>query len=200
MRPSPAEELPRPGPVLSASFASRPVSCHAGTNAAKSPAATEIAVVKISTRASTAMSPMLGSALLNEASRMSTPKYAAANPTSPPPMPSTSPSVSSCCTTRKRLAPSAFLTAISFARPCVRTSIRLARFAHAISSTRATAPSSTSSEVRTSPIMSSCSGRTSAPQPLLSSGYCSASRSEIASRSACACLTSTPVFSLATPR
>ena len=36
-RLSPLEELPRPGPVLSASLASRPVSCHAGTNADSSP-------------------------------------------------------------------------------------------------------------------------------------------------------------------
>ena len=61
-------------------------------------------------------------------------------------MPSSTPSASSCCTTRSRLAPSAPRSAISLARPCVRTSIRLARLAQAMSSTSATAPSRTSSD------------------------------------------------------
>ena len=59
----------------------------------------------------------------------------------PPPTPSSTPSASSCCTTRRRLAPSAPRSAISLARPWVRTSIRLARLAQAMSRTRATAPS-----------------------------------------------------------
>ena len=62
-RPSPPEELPRPGPILSASFASRPVSCHAGANAATRPAAIAIAAVKPSTCVSTTISLARGSAV-----------------------------------------------------------------------------------------------------------------------------------------
>ena len=65
-------------------------------------------------------------------------------------MPSTVPmsassmlSTSSCTTSRRRAAPIARRTAISFSRALARASNRLARFAHAISSTRPVAPSST---------------------------------------------------------
>ena len=68
--------------------------------------------------------------------------------------------------------------------------------------TRSAAParpraSSISSDVRTSPTISSCSGTTVAPQPVLACGYSRSSRCEIASISACACARSTPGFSRA---
>ena len=59
---------------------------------------------------------------------------------------------------RPRLAPSAARTAISCCRASARDSSRLATFAHAISSTKPTAPSSISSDRRTSPTTCSCSG------------------------------------------
>ena len=62
MRLSPLEELPRPGPVLSASFASRRVNCHAGTNAASSPVVSATVAVNASTRVSTTTSPTRGRA------------------------------------------------------------------------------------------------------------------------------------------
>ena len=95
-RPSAPEELPRPGPVLSASLASRPVSCHAGTKAATRPAAMAMAAVKPSTCVSTTISLARGRAVPKAAFNTSTPKYAAAKPTRPPPAPSTTPSASSC--------------------------------------------------------------------------------------------------------
>ena len=59
-------------------------------------------------------------------------------------------SVSVCRTTRARVAPIAIRTASSRRRPNTRSSCRFATLAHAISSTRPTAPSSASSGVRTS--------------------------------------------------
>ena len=108
--------------------------------------------------------------------------------------------MNTCRTMRIRLAPSAVRTAISLARPSVFASRRFARFAEPIRTTQNTAPSRTNSARLTSPTMSSCSGRTAAPQPLSSSGYCSSSLPEIAVISACAAATLTPGLSRAIPR
>ena len=67
-------------------------------------------------------------------------------------------SVSSWRMMRARFAPSAERMANSRLRPVARTSSRLATLAQAISSTRPTAPSRTSSELRASPTMESRSG------------------------------------------
>ena len=72
---------------------------------------------------------------------------------------------------RRRLPPSAARTAISRDRPRPRASSRFATFAHAISSTNATTPASTSDVVRSSgPTIASRSGSMVTPQPLLVSG------------------------------
>ena len=67
-------------------------------------------------------------------------------------------SVRSCRAMRARLAPSAMRTAISWRRVAARIKSRFATLAQAISSTNATAPTRTSSEVRTLPIRVSLSG------------------------------------------
>ena len=65
------------------------------------------------------------------------------------------------------------------AAPSARANSRLPTLAHAISSTSATAASSITSDVRTSPTISSCSGTTVAPQPAFACGYSCSSRAEI---------------------
>ena len=87
------------------------------------------------------------------------PHAATSNPATPPASATTRLSVSICCTTRERVAPTARRTDSSFWRPAARASSSVATFAQAISITNATAPSSTSSAGRTSPTNASRSGR-----------------------------------------
>ena len=61
-------------------------------------------------------------------------------PNTPPASDISTVSDSTCRSTRPRLAPSTVRIAISFRRPHVFASVRFATFAHAISSTNATAP------------------------------------------------------------
>ena len=75
-------------------------------------------------------------------SSRSTPHSASNNPNTPPIAPSTALSVRNCRASLQRPAPSAMRMAVSRVRPAARASIRFARFAHAISSTSATAASS----------------------------------------------------------
>jgi hypothetical protein len=93
---------------------------------------------------------------------------------------STTPSMSNCCRSRPRLAPSDSRTASSRARPEPRTSARFATFAHAINSTPATAPSSTysASEVLAS-TMYSRSGTRVLVQPRRSRGWSRSRRAAI---------------------
>ena len=88
---------------------------------------------------------------------------------------STTLSVSSWRTSRIRPAPTAARTTISRPRAEARASSRLATLAQAISSTKATAPSSTNSVCRVSPTTASCSGTTAMPLSALLTGYCCAS-------------------------
>ena len=74
---------------------------------------------------------------------------AAARPAAPPSTPSRMLSARNCRTRRARPAPSAARTATSRVRDCARASSRFATLTHAISSTKLTAPSSTSSVCRT---------------------------------------------------
>ena len=76
-----------------------------------------------------------------------TAQTATAIPRRPPIEASTRLSTSSCLSRRLRLAPSAVRTAISRSRAIARLSNRFATLAHAISSTHATPPRSTSSDV-----------------------------------------------------
>ena len=85
------------------------------------------------------------------ASSACTPKYPSTSPSTPPASESSTLSVSNCPTMRLRPAPSAARIAISRRRIVARASNKFATFAHAISSTQPTAPSNTSSDVRTSP-------------------------------------------------
>src|SRR5271168_1042567 len=72
-------------------------------------------------------------------------------PSTPPENASTKLSESSCATIRPRDAPNAFRRASSFSRAVPRASKRFATFAHAMSKTSPTAPSSTSNERRVPP-------------------------------------------------
>ena len=72
-----------------------------------------------------------------------TPAHASPMPITPPAAPISRLSVRSCRTSRPRPAPIAARSAISRSRTDARASSRFATFVHAISSTQATAPSST---------------------------------------------------------
>ena len=69
--------------------------------------------------------------------------YASAVPTAPAASASSRLSVSNCCTSRPRPAPSAARTVISRCRAAALESIRFETFAHAISSSTDTAPNRT---------------------------------------------------------
>jgi len=86
---------------------------------------------------------------------------------------------------RPRPAPRAARTAISFCRDAPRASIRLATFAHAISSTQPTAASRISKAGRAGPATRSFSGTTSTPRGALPA-YCLFKRLTIVLISACA--------------
>ena len=96
---------------------------------------------------------------------------------------------------RAPLAPRASRTLISRCRLMARSSSRLATLTQAISSTKATAPSNSSSVGRRLPTIDSCSGLTPMPRSLFSSGNCAASPAAITPPSDCACSTVTPGFS-----
>ena len=85
------------------------------------------------------------------------PRYPATRPSAPPANDSIKLSVSSCCMMRQRPAPSATRTASSRRRPVARINSKFATFAHAISSTKPTAPSATSSVGRAWRTSASCS-------------------------------------------
>ena len=70
-----------------------------------------------------------------------------------------------------RFAPKAVRIASSLRRASVVANTRFATLAHAISNTKATAPSKTSNAGRTSPTSSSRKGTINAPQPASSAGY-----------------------------
>ena len=88
---------------------------------------------------------------------------------------------------RQRLAPSPARTAISFLLELARASNKFATFAHAISSTKPTAPRQYQNGRRISPVSCVRSGTTLTPQLVLNSGYCCARRAPIVSIS-CLCL------------
>ncbi len=95
-----------------------------------------------------------------------TASQASAMPASPPGIASTRLSTRACPTTCPRVAPSARRTASSRRRIAARANRRLARFAHAISSTSPTAPLRTRSAGRRSPVMRRCSGVATMSMPL----------------------------------
>jgi hypothetical protein len=134
------------------------------------------------------------------ASNALTPHRAMITPPVPANSASTTLSVSICLISRTRPAPTAARTTSSRPRDAARASSRLATFAHAISSTNATAASSTNNVWRVSPTTTSCTGTIAIPLSLLLTGYCCDSRDAIPVISACACSIETPGASLPTPR
>jgi hypothetical protein len=152
-----------------------------------------------STRPSIEISSALGTWPASSVEAAVSVPYASRSPSAPPALESSTASVNSCRNTRPRPAPSAERIAISLRRLKARVKSRLPTLAHAMRRTNPAAPSSMSSIVRLLPTMSSCIGMTTAPQPRPSvRGNSRASRAEIASISACAWTTSTPLFRRAT--
>ena len=130
---------------LSTSFRSVFAACHAGAMPKSSP----VAIVRASANSRTVRSTRTsgtGSRFAGITELMaSTPHSAASNPTAPPMTESTRLSMSSCCSSRARLAPIAVRTAISFCRDAARASSRFATFAgrdqqHAADGARAARP------------------------------------------------------------
>ena len=126
------------------------------------PVTTAVPSVATSSRTSIAMSAIPGS-VENCAGRTArsavSAHIATSTPATPPMAETVTLSISICCTSRPRVAPTARRTDSSFCRPDARARSSVATFAHAISSTNPTAPSSTSSGVRTSPTSDSRSAR-----------------------------------------
>ena len=164
-RPCAAAPLVRP-PSFSVSFSSARDAWIAGAIPNSTPVTSDTSAVNAATRPSTPTSRRRGMLSGADATSASTPQNASSRPTAPPASAMSTLSVSSCWTIRPRLAPSAVRSAISLRRDAARASSRFATLAHAISSTRPTAPSRTKSARPVSPTISSCSGRTVALKPL----------------------------------
>ena len=190
---------PRP-PSFSVSFNFGRRSFSAGASPNSIPVSTDNPAVKPSTCQSIPISSARGNASGSAASTDVVPAFATINPSAPPAAPRSTLSVSNCRITRHGLAPSAARIANSLVRPVERASNRFATFAHAMSSTKLTAPSSTSKMPLTSPTIWVFSGTSVMPDPLLESGYASARLFAIASTSARACSIVTPAFSRPTTR
>jgi len=88
------------------------------------------------------------------------------NPSVPPAAARIMDSERNCCTSRRLLAPSAMRTATSSCRSNDRASRNCAVFAHAISSTIATAPNSSKRNRPVSPTIAPCNGRTRIVSPM----------------------------------
>ena len=100
--------------------------------------------------------------------------------------------MSTCLTRRPLPAPMALRMANSLRRAADLASSRFATFAHAMSRTKATAPSSISRAGRTSPTRSSRTVTIAAPLSLFSFGYSRASAPAMVLISAWACSNETP--------
>ena len=127
--------------------------CSAGINPKMMPVMSDNPRVKVTTRqsipTSAPSSPTRGrpAVLTDNSARI--PSHPNSRPNRPPAIESRMLSVSSCRMIRPREPPTAARMAISRRRPVARARRRFATFAQAISSTRLTAPTSTSSDVRT---------------------------------------------------
>ncbi len=145
-------------PSLSAVAVASPVRCSSGASPKTTPAASATASVKASTRQSSDTPADRGRLSGNAVSRARRPPTAKTRPSAAPSSESRHPSAMNCRSSRPRLAPSADRTASSLCRDSARASSRLARFAHAISSTNSTAPWSTQTAVPALPTICACSG------------------------------------------
>jgi len=141
-------------------FNSGRADCSAGARPASSPTIVVARLAIAATRQSSVTSDKRVSCSGATASRTSTPQPASIRPAAPPTHARSRLSTMSCRASRHVLAPSDARTASSRRRDRLRASIRPATLAQAIRRTHATAPSRTSSPVRTSTTSDSASGRT----------------------------------------
>ena len=182
---------PRPA-SLSVPMSAPRVACAAGNTPNSSPVPTASAIANRITVRSTAIASRRGMPSGFIPIRTSTPQTASSRPRPAPSRLSSRLSVSSCRTSLERPAPSAVRMAISDPRAAARARSRLATFAHAISSTKPTAPSRSSIALRMSPTVASRSGTAVNPRFALSSRYAAASCAPIASISALTLAAATP--------
>jgi hypothetical protein len=143
IRPLPAERVAPREPSLSASFKSGRDDCTAGSRPEVMPVSSVATEVKASTRPSIVTSRSRGIVSGPMTPSQLTTHHPAMSPSVPPIRASRRLSVSSCRIIRSRPAPSAARRAISLPRLAARESCRLATLAHAIRSTKPTAPIST---------------------------------------------------------
>ena len=136
---------------------------------------TERANVKATTRPSIDTSSSRGMLAGASATKTLVAATASSRPMAAPTSDSTRLSVTSCCTIRRRPAPSDARRANSESRPLARTRSRLATFAQAISRTKPTTPRNVHSVPLTSPTTAVRSATMRRPQSLFSVGYAAAS-------------------------
>ena len=174
---------------LSTSWTLSRVAWSAGTTPAMSAETTVVAATNASTGPSTLMTIQNGGSVAAMALLKSrTPTHAMAMPSSAPTPASTSDSVSSCATIRRRLAPRAVRIATSLVREAARASSRFATLEQAMSSTPNTAPIIVQSiRVGSSPMADSVNGIMSGATPSFSLGCSCAMRRLVAARSWSAC-------------
>ncbi len=179
-RPLPAE---RP-PSFSTELRSVRSACRAGTRPIVTPVSNERTRPKASTDPSRGRFPSSrGRPPGARATRPLTPQSPRVTPRAPPTEARTIPSARSSRTIRPRPAPRALRSAISFLRSVARASRRLATFAQAMRSTRATAPWSATRLGRTSSTTMSPSGTTPTPRPAFVLGNSFSMRLAITARS-----------------
>ncbi len=188
--PSPAPDDPSFRP--DEGFA--PEAWKAGASPKATAATTQAPRAKSRTVVSRRISDTRGRSAGSQALSPFNPAKARPTPRAPPETARRMPSARNCRSRRARLAPSAVRMATSRARPLARASRRLATLAQAMAKTRPTAPSSTSSAVRTPETRLSARGTISTPQPSFSFGYSRASAACTDASSACALAGVVPLF------
>ena len=181
-------------PSLRESVRLVPDAVSAGTTPKIKPQTTDAPNVNASTVASmpTSSRRWIGKRSATTARRNPRPHHASSSPPNPPASERTRLSASNWRTSRPRPAPSAARTASSRWRAVARASRRLATFAQAMRSTKATAPASTKSAGRMSPVSCCRSGTTFDVHPVLKSGNICVRLAETCVISACACSTAMP--------
>ena len=197
-----ATRRPPTRPATTSAFRSGTRSCRDARRAGTSPAMIPVSAAAVAVNASTRQSSDTSSASGTGIGRLTllmarVSHHANATPAAAPRPASTTASVSNCCTSRARLAPTAMRTAISFCRADARASSMPATFAHAMRSTRPTAPivPMTAHEIR--PSASGCTrtsvvGSAAMVRSRLVTGCSAASWAATTSRLACACAGVTP--------
>jgi hypothetical protein len=134
---------------FSASFASARRSWNSGASPKRIPVVSDSAPVNSRTRGSTVIPDTRGTSAGRYGTKIRMAAEASARPIEPPIVARRTLSVSSCRPSRRRLAPSAARSAISFRRADARLRSRFATLAHAINRTSPTAPSSVPCAIRT---------------------------------------------------